>query len=65
MTSDSDEDRPTMLDKTFQPAQVEARHYERWEKSGVFGADARSNKSPYTIMMPPPNVTGSLHMGQP
>jgi valyl-tRNA synthetase len=51
------------LDKTFAPAKVEARHYEAWEKAGAFAADPESNKQPYTIIMPPPNVTGSLHMG--
>jgi valyl-tRNA synthetase len=52
-----------MLDKTFQPAALEARHYAEWERSGGFAADPASVKPPYTIMMPPPNVTGSLHMG--
>ncbi|QJE72905.1 valine--tRNA ligase [Aerophototrophica crusticola] len=52
-----------MLDKTFSPAEVEAKHYERWERSGAFGAKVDSNQRPYAIMMPPPNVTGSLHMG--
>ncbi|HYI68908.1 MAG TPA: valine--tRNA ligase, partial [Skermanella sp.] len=52
-----------MLDKTYSPAQVEAKHYDAWEKSGAFAADPDSNAQPYTIMMPPPNVTGSLHMG--
>ncbi|HWA41570.1 MAG TPA: valine--tRNA ligase [Hypericibacter adhaerens] len=52
-----------MLDKTFNPAEVEARHYARWEAEGAFAADTNSNAKPYTIMMPPPNVTGSLHMG--
>lgn len=52
-----------MLDKTFDPAAIESRHYEEWEKSGVFAAHPDSNGVPYTIMMPPPNVTGSLHMG--
>jgi valyl-tRNA synthetase len=52
-----------MLDKTYQPAAVEARRYALWEASGAFAADPESNKLPYTIMMPPPNVTGSLHMG--
>ncbi|MCA8928233.1 MAG: class I tRNA ligase family protein, partial [Alphaproteobacteria bacterium] len=51
------------LDKTFEPAGVEARHYRDWEASGAFAADPESNKEPYTIIMPPPNVTGSLHMG--
>jgi valyl-tRNA synthetase len=52
-----------MLEKTFNPAEVEARHYARWEAEGAFAADTNSNAKPYTIMMPPPNVTGSLHMG--
>ena len=52
-----------MLDKAYRPSDVEAKHYERWEREGAFRADARAQKRPYTIMMPPPNVTGSLHMG--
>ena len=52
-----------MMEKTFRPAEVEAKHYARWEQSGAFAARADSSARPYTIMMPPPNVTGSLHMG--
>lgn len=52
-----------MLDKTYRPSEVEPKHYERWEQSGAFAAHTDSPKPPYTIMMPPPNVTGSLHMG--
>ena len=52
-----------MLDKTYQPAAMEARRYALWERSGAFAADPDSRKPPYAIMMPPPNVTGSLHMG--
>ena len=52
-----------MLDKTFRPGEVEAKHYRRWEDSGAFAAHVESNAAPYCIMMPPPNVTGSLHMG--
>ena len=52
-----------MLGKTFEAAAVERTHYENWEKAGAFAADPGSSKVPYTIMMPPPNVTGSLHMG--
>ena len=52
-----------MLDKTYQPAAMEARRYALWERSGAFAADPASDKPPYAIMMPPPNVTGSLHMG--
>ncbi|MFQ5467939.1 MAG: class I tRNA ligase family protein, partial [Kiloniellaceae bacterium] len=52
-----------MLDKTYRPAEVEPRHYADWESSGAFAARPESGAKPYTIMMPPPNVTGSLHMG--
>ncbi len=52
-----------MLDKTFIPADIEEQLYQRWEQSGAFSADPSSSAVPYTIMMPPPNVTGSLHMG--
>src|SRR5580693_6329421 len=52
-----------MLDKTYQPAAMETRRYALWERSGAFAADPDSHKPPYAIMMPPPNVTGSLHMG--
>src|ERR1043165_741672 len=51
------------LEKTFRPDEVEKRQYEAWEKSGAFAGQTTSNKGPYTVMMPPPNVTGSLHMG--
>ncbi|GAB0115462.1 valine--tRNA ligase [Acidisoma sp. C75] len=52
-----------MLDKSFAPAEAEARLYRTWEESGAFGADPQSNAQAFTIMIPPPNVTGSLHMG--
>jgi valyl-tRNA synthetase len=52
-----------MLEKTYRPDEVEAKHYGIWETSGAFRAESRSAKRPYVIMMPPPNVTGSLHMG--
>ena len=52
-----------MLDKTYQPAAMEARRYALWEGSGAFAAEPDGDKPPYAIMMPPPNVTGSLHMG--
>ncbi|MGR0184423.1 valine--tRNA ligase [Azospirillum aestuarii] len=52
-----------MLEKTYRPAEVEEKHYRLWEGSGAFAAKTESNGKPYTIMMPPPNVTGSLHMG--
>jgi valyl-tRNA synthetase len=52
-----------MLDKTFPHSEVEQRHYGRWERSGLFSARPESNARPYCIVIPPPNVTGSLHMG--
>jgi len=52
-----------MLDKTFDPAAVEPRLYALWEASGAFAARPDSSAPPFTIMIPPPNVTGSLHIG--
>jgi len=52
-----------MLDKTFNPSETQARFYRAWEASGAFECHPDSPALPYTIMMPPPNVTGSLHMG--
>ena len=51
-----------MLEKHFDPA-CEARLYAGWEASGAFKADPASAKKPYSIMIPPPNVTGNLHVG--
>ncbi|CAM6095914.1 unnamed protein product [Calypogeia fissa] len=49
--------------KTYNPKAVEASWYEWWEKSGFFAADANSKKPPFVIVIPPPNVTGALHIG--
>src|SRR5271168_4613877 len=51
------------LDKTFAAAELEPALYEGWEREGAFACDPNSNAEPFTIMIPPPNVTGSLHMG--
>ncbi|MCL2638797.1 MAG: valine--tRNA ligase [Oscillospiraceae bacterium] len=51
------------LDKTYSPKDFEERIYKNWEESGYFRADEKSDKPPYTIVIPPPNVTGILHMG--
>jgi len=51
-----------MLDKTYLPQDVENRLYKAWEEAGAFKHGVKSGK-PYTIALPPPNVTGSLHMG--
>jgi valyl-tRNA synthetase len=52
-----------MLDKTYDPAASEQRIYERWERAGSFRCGKRPDAEPFTIVLPPPNVTGSLHMG--
>jgi valyl-tRNA synthetase len=54
-----------MIEKTYQPGAVESRIYEAWEKAGAFraGRPERAKAEPYCIVIPPPNVTGSLHMG--
>ena len=52
-----------MLDKTYRPAEVEEKIYALWERSGAFAADSASGGAPDCIMMRPPNVTGSLHIG--
>ncbi len=51
------------LPKAYDPKQVEDKWYHYWQKGRFFHADANNSKKPYTITMPPPNVTGVLHMG--
>ncbi len=51
------------LPKIYDPKQVESRIYDMWEKGGYFHAKRDPEKKPFTIVMPPPNVTGQLHMG--
>jgi valyl-tRNA synthetase len=51
------------LAKNYSPKEFEDRIYQKWEKNGYFRAKIDKNKKPYTIMMPPPNITGQLHMG--
>ncbi|MDE6898532.1 MAG: valine--tRNA ligase [Lawsonibacter sp.] len=51
------------LPKVYEPQEVEARIYETWEKNGCFKGHRDPKKTPFTIVMPPPNVTGQLHMG--
>jgi valyl-tRNA synthetase len=52
-----------MLDKTYMPAEMEARLYAQWEEGGYFKPGKKPKAKPFTIVIPPPNVTGSLHMG--
>ena len=51
------------LAKTYDPKGIEDRLYQKWEENGYFKARADKSKKPFTIMMPPPNITGQLHMG--
>ncbi len=51
------------LAKTYSPKEFEDRIYQSWENSGAFHAERDENKKPFTIVMPPPNITGQLHMG--
>jgi len=52
-----------VLAKTYNPKEVEEKWYQYWEENDLFKANTRSSKSPFSIVIPPPNVTGSLHMG--
>ena len=52
-----------MLGKPYTPSEVENRQYDNWESSGAFSCGQKAEADSYTIVIPPPNVTGSLHMG--
>ena len=51
------------LEKTYDPKDFEKRIYSKWEEDGCFRAYRDPDKKPFTIVMPPPNITGQLHMG--
>ena len=51
------------MEKTYDPSAVESRWYQHWEESGYFHAKPNPDKQPYCIVIPPPNITGQLHMG--
>jgi valyl-tRNA synthetase len=51
------------MEKAYSPGEIEARIYQRWETSGAFAPRGAPEAKPYCIMLPPPNVTGTLHMG--
>ena len=51
------------LEKTYSPKDIEARLYKKWEDNKYFSAKVNPDKKPFTIVMPPPNITGQLHMG--
>ena len=52
-----------MMEKTYSPKDFEGRIYEKWEQSGCFTPKIDKDKKPFTVLMPPPNITGQLHMG--
>jgi valyl-tRNA synthetase len=52
-----------ILDKVYDPSRIEEKWYRQWEKQGLFRARADGARPPYCIVIPPPNITGSLHMG--
>ena len=51
------------LNSTYDPKEVEQRTYKFWQDGGYFHAEIDPEKTPYTIVIPPPNITGKLHMG--
>ena len=51
------------LAKTYDPVAIEKKWYDFWEENGLFNAEINPDKPPYSIVIPPPNVTGELHMG--
>ena len=51
------------IPKTYDPTDVELRWYDRWVSAGCFAGKVQPGKEPYAVMIPPPNVTGVLHMG--
>lgn len=53
----------TNLSKTYNPKEFESRLYDKWLEDGLFKSKPNPNKKPFTIMLPPPNITGQLHMG--
>jgi valyl-tRNA synthetase len=56
-------EKKMQLPSSYEPKDVETKWYEHWEKMGYFHADVNDNKEPFSIVIPPPNVTGNLHMG--
>ena len=51
------------MKKIFEPKKIQKKWYSYWEENKLFSPKVSSNKKPFSIMIPPPNVTGSLHMG--
>ncbi len=62
-TTDSQQTNEPSLDKTYNPTEIEGPLYAHWEKSGYFKPNGDTDKESFCIVIPPPNVTGNLHMG--
>lgn len=63
LIGDKEDHMATEMNKTYDHSAVETRLYERWEQNGYFRAEPNPDKPPYCIVIPPPNITGQLHMG--
>ena len=57
------ENKAAQMDKVYNPQAIEGELYKEWEETGAFVAHREEGKKPFTIVMPPPNITGQLHMG--
>ena len=57
------EEKMKEIEKNYNPAEIEDRLYEKWQEKKYFHAEVDRSKKPFTIVMPPPNITGQLHMG--
>jgi hypothetical protein len=55
--------KDNLLAAAYKPEIVEKNKYEKWEKKGIFKADVPSDKPPFSMVLPPPNITGNLHLG--
>ena len=58
-----EQNKAAEMDKVYNPQAIEGELYKEWEENGAFVAHRVEGKQPFTIVMPPPNITGQLHMG--
>ena len=63
MATPESPEAPESLDKSYDPSRLEKRWYDHWIEKKYFHADEQAPKAPWSMVIPPPNVTGSLHMG--
>ena len=62
-TENNSDEMSNNLNKNYNPKDFEDRIYRKWEENGAFNAEVDRDKKPFCIVMPPPNITGQLHMG--